>query len=373
MSKLSFSLKKPKTAAPAVTASFRQPAPHFLHLTIIRQSMPHPQPVLFDKASLRTKNRWRRRKKLIERVCGYDQLWDKMQMTKLQQKEKPKYIHGLLTAAATRRLDRLRAEEKMMQREWELEGDEFEDKEAFATQAYKDQMEEVRKAEEEENRKDGGSNIKKQGRGTGIAHFYRRLLEDSEQSHEVTVAAAQKPIIGPEGSMSNMTIMKPPHLIALSDLQRARIARGEGKDVELNDDSQIIDKRDLLSGGLNLSGTNTRNFVTRSVKESEPDPDNVQVHRAVGVAASRQGIKERRMWEIELQMEEEQECGLKEQEREELEMAQVIIAKRNNEDNVDSARARYLERKRRSLEEAEDSGEQKLLGIYIQSGCRICI
>ncbi|KAJ3909332.1 coiled-coil domain-containing protein 55-domain containing protein [Lentinula edodes] len=362
MSKLSFSLKKPKTAAPAVTASVSA------------------NKKLLAENPLTSK-------KLKRQMEEEKKLWDKMQMTKLQQKEiketvkrakaqipcsqKPKYIHGLLTAAATRRLDRLRAEEKMMQREWELEGDEFEDKEAFATQAYKDQMEEVRKAEEEENRKDELK--KKQGRGTGIAHFYRRLLEDSEQSHEVTVAAAQKPIIGPEGSMSNMTIMKPPHLIALSDLQRARIARGEGKDVELNDDSQIIDKRDLLSGGLNLSGTNTRNFVTRSVKESEPDPDNVQVHRAVGVAASRQGIKERRMWEIELQMEEEQECGLKEQEREELEMAQVIIAKRNNEDDVDSARARYLERKRRSLEEAEDSGEQKLLGIYIQSGCRICI
>lgn len=264
-----------------------------------------------------------------------------------------------------------------MQRERELEGDEFADKESFVTQAYKDQMEEVRKAEEEEKRRDGESEIvadlrtrltflsplelkKKQGRGTGMAHFYRRLLEDSEQSHEATVAATQKPIIGPQGPMPNMTITKPPDLTPLSDLERARIARGEGKDVELNDDNQIIDKRDLLSGGLNLSGTNTRNLKTRSANKSEPDTDNVQVHRAVGVAASRQEIKERRMREIELQMEEEQERARKEQEREEYEMAQRIIAKRNNEEDVESARARYLERKRRRLEEAEDAGEQKL-------------
>lgn len=46
----------------------------------------------------------------------------------------------------------------MMQRERELEGDEFTDKESFVTQAYKDQMEEVRKAEEEEKKRDGKSN-----------------------------------------------------------------------------------------------------------------------------------------------------------------------------------------------------------------------
>ena len=67
----------------------------------------------------------------------------------------PKYIEGLLTTAETRRLDHLRAEEKMMQREREREGDEFADKEAFVTQAYKDQMEEVRRAEEEERKREG--------------------------------------------------------------------------------------------------------------------------------------------------------------------------------------------------------------------------
>lgn len=43
----------------------------------------------------------------------------------------------------------------MIQREREAEGDEFRDKEAFVTQAYKDQMAEVRRAEEEEKKRDG--------------------------------------------------------------------------------------------------------------------------------------------------------------------------------------------------------------------------
>ena len=67
----------------------------------------------------------------------------------------PKYINGLLASATIRKLDHLRAEEKMMQLQREAEGDEFADKEAFVTQAYKDQMAEVRKAEEEERKREG--------------------------------------------------------------------------------------------------------------------------------------------------------------------------------------------------------------------------
>lgn len=61
-----------------------------------------------------------------------------------------------IASAATRKLDRLRAEEKMLEREREAEGDEFADKDKFVTQAYKDQMAEVRKAEEEEKEREGG-------------------------------------------------------------------------------------------------------------------------------------------------------------------------------------------------------------------------
>lgn len=68
-------------------------------------------------------------------------------------------MKNLLDSAATRRLDHLRAEEKMMQREREAEGDEFADKDKFVTQAYKDQMAEVRRAEAEEKAREGASPI----------------------------------------------------------------------------------------------------------------------------------------------------------------------------------------------------------------------
>jgi len=64
-------------------------------------------------------------------------------------------MHQAIASAATRKLDQIRAQEKMLERERALEGDEFADKEKFVTQAYKDQMEAVRKAEEEEAKREG--------------------------------------------------------------------------------------------------------------------------------------------------------------------------------------------------------------------------
>jgi coiled-coil domain-containing protein 55 len=163
-----------------------------------------------------------------------------------------------------------------------------------------------------------------------MAHFYRQLLEESEQSHEETVAATQKPIIGP---MPNLTITKPPNFTVKSDLELARIAREQGREVELNDDNQIVDKRELLA---------------------QP----VQSHRAVGTAASRREINERRAREVLQQMEDEKKRVIDERVRAEEEATRRIVARRNNEEEIQSARERYLQRKRRKLDEMEQSSEQ---------------
>jgi coiled-coil domain-containing protein 55 len=189
-----------------------------------------------------------------------------------------------------------------------------------------------------------------------MAHFYKKLLEETEQKHEETVAAtAQKPSIGPQGSAPNLTIVKPPDFTPKNDIELARVAREQGKDVELNDDNQIVDKRELLSAGLNLSAPNTRQ-VGLQKKKSESE-ESVQSYRAVGTAASRKEINERRAREVTKQMEEERERMLKEKEREEQESINRIVAKRNTEDSISSAKERYLARKRRKLEEAAANPE----------------
>ncbi|KAK0210794.1 coiled-coil domain-containing protein 55-domain containing protein [Desarmillaria ectypa] len=370
MSKLSFSLAKTKKSA--------EPAPS-LKRPAAFGSLDDDEPVDAAPTSSADKNTTANKKLMVQNVLTsktmkkrmdaekkvdasvyeYDEVWDKIQEAKQKQKEakeldsaqrKPKYIHGLLQSAATRKLDHLRAEEKMMQHEREAEGDEFKDKESFITQAYKDQMAEVRRAEEEEQRREELQ--KKQGGATtGMAHFYRKLLEDSEQNHEATVAATQKPTIGPQGPMPNLTITKPPDFTPMSDLELARIARQQGKEVELNDDNQIVDKRELLAAGLNLSGTNTRKLGRSALgKPKDAQTEAIQSHRAVGTAASRREINERRAREIQTQMEEEKTRLALEKQRAEQEAHERIITRRNNESDVQSARERYLARKRQKLE-----------------------
>jgi coiled-coil domain-containing protein 55 len=121
--------------------------------------------------------------KLDQTVFEYDEVWDGMQNAREKVKEakeseagkrdvsavdkvdwfsppadqpmQPKYIGAFLKSAETRRLDRLRAEEKMLQHERDKEGEEFADKEKFMTTAYKKQLEEVRQAEAEEKKREG--------------------------------------------------------------------------------------------------------------------------------------------------------------------------------------------------------------------------
>ena len=198
---------------------------------------------------------------------------------------------------------------------------------------------------------------KKGGASTGLASFYRKMLDENEQKHEETVVATQSVVKGPQGPSPNLTITKPPDYAPKSDLDLARIAREQGKDVELNDDNQIVDKRELLSAGLNLSAPNTRMLGLRTATKLK-EGAKVEVHQAVGTAASRREIIERRKREITKQLEEEQERLVKDRERQDSETVAKYVARRNADSDIHSARERYLERKRRKLEhppaESED-------------------
>lgn len=304
-------------------------------------------------------------------------------------------MKNLLDSAATRKLDHLRAEEKMMQREREAEGDEFADKDKFVTQAYKDQMAEVRRAEAEEKAREGMcfppchlirgtltervyievERQKSKGLGGGMTHFYKRLLDDAARTHEAAVAATADPSpeaaptpasnapgkIGPAGP--NLTITRPPRNaprpleVAPSPAAVLQPKVPEGADgVEINDSNEVVDKRELLSAGLNLALPNTRNLsILKAIHgSSRPAAGEQPVqHRAAGVAASRSEIQARQRRALEKQMEEERVRLKEEQERSEREERERIVKRRNDEGAVESARERYLARKKRKMEEEQ--------------------
>jgi coiled-coil domain-containing protein 55 len=191
-----------------------------------------------------------------------------------------------------------------------------------------------------------------------MAHFYRKLLEESEQKHEETVAATQsssRTVKGPQGAIPNLTIVRPPEFTPKSDAELAHLAREEGKDVELNEDNQIVDKRELLSAGLNLSAPNTRRFGLHTTKKADTHP--AEVYHAAGSAASRKEVNERRMREISAQLAEERERVVKEKERQESEATARLVTRRNNDADIQMALERYQERKRLRLEKSSEAME----------------
>jgi coiled-coil domain-containing protein 55 len=184
-----------------------------------------------------------------------------------------------------------------------------------------------------------------------MTHFYRELLDRASEQHSATVAATASPtpVAGPSmPTAHNLTIVKPPTLTH-SDIELARLARSEGKDVELNDDNQIVDKRDLLSAGLNLSAPNTRRLgIGSSSSKQRREGDAVPVHQAAGAASSRKEIRERQLKLLEQQLAEEEERLARDHEKAVQEELGRVVAKRNGEEELKSARQRYLERKQQS-------------------------
>ncbi|CAE6527662.1 unnamed protein product [Rhizoctonia solani] len=405
MSKLSFSLAKPKKEVQPVGI-----APPLARVALDDDN--ESDVLAGPAASARKKNdmtnlaaqavsRKAQRKmdaelKVDSTVFQYDEVWEGMKVAEAKvkaQKEdnpearKPKYMKNLLDSAATRRLDHLRAEEKLMQREREAEGDEFVDKDKFVTQAYKDQMAEVRRAEAEEKAREEAERKKNKGLGGGMTHFYKRLLEDSSKSHDAAVAAtSSEPIsseptttsapgrIGP-APVPNLTVTRPSRgpkplevapnpdeVLKSGETNTKTVITPDGAQVEINDSNEVVDKRELLSAGLNLSAPNTRNLsLLRAIHGSGAKSDEpAVVHRAAGVAASREEIRKRQQRQLAEQLEEEKKRVKEEQEREEREERERIIRKRNDDGAVNEARERYLARKRRKLEEEQPQEGQGL-------------
>ncbi|QRW27624.1 nuclear speckle splicing regulatory protein 1 [Rhizoctonia solani] len=403
MSKLSFSLAKPKKDV--------QPVGTAPSLTRVALDDDNESSVLSGGGNAQRK--MDAELKVDSTVFQYDEVWDGMKLAEAKakaQKEdnpearKPKYMKNLLDSAATRRLDHLRAEEKLMQREREAEGDEFADKEKFVTQAYKDQMAEVRRAEAEEKAREGASSSasplsfdsmwaqpddtyieaerkKNKGLGGGMTHFYKRMLEDSSRSHDAAVAATSSDPdpssesaataatsatsapgrIGP-APVANLTVTRPargPKPLEVAPNPDEVLKSGETR---TNGETKTMITADGADAGLNLSAPNTRNLsLLRAIhgSGSKTTEEPVVAHRAAGVAASKEEIRKRQQRQLEAQLEEERKRVRDEQEREEREERERVVRRRNDESAVNDAKERYLARKRRKLEEEQQQEQQE--------------
>lgn len=116
-------------------------------------------------------------------VYEYDAVYDKMEENKKaanvkdpEKDRKPKYIQGLLKSAAARKREYERTVERQVQKEREKEEGEFDDKEAFVTEAFRKKMQEQAEEEERLRRQeaiDAANDVTKQ---KDLSLFYRNLL-----------------------------------------------------------------------------------------------------------------------------------------------------------------------------------------------------
>ena len=349
-------------------------------------------------------------------VFDYDGVYDGMKAAQKKVEDAKKveatgrtsnYTENFLAAAQTRKLDRLRAEEKMLQLEREKEGGEFDDKEKFVTEAYKKQMEEVRQAEEEERKREGErkitvgiqgvtcsklmrcslEEIRKSKKGHGLSAFYQNMLDDESKSHAAAVAASH----GSVDSGPNLSIRPPsgplyePEAEYDPFLEREAAQNGEsstsrtgpagstntsketGKEVEINDEGDVVDKRSLLKAGLNImkkpSATLPNSLLTS--QRSGQVLDGPYKSRAVGTAASytERMDRERKRLAEEMRIDAER----KKLAEEEAMRAEEEAARKRREGNDgdaikkrEDARQRFLERKRAREVEEEEKKRKKV-------------
>jgi coiled-coil domain-containing protein 55 len=279
-------------------------------------------------------------------IYDYDGAYDSFKPQKQKSKEdierRPKYLGGLVAAAKLRDRDRLIAEEKKIAREREAEGDEFAGTEKFVTEAYKKQQEENRRLQEEEARRE--EEEARKNKNGGMTGFYKELLEKEDRRNAEMVKAAQE-------RQKNGQLDAPPD-DAQEERTEADIARemnDKGGKVVVNEDGQVVDKRQLLKGGLNLGAKKkTSTEQDRSNRQGGP-AQRSQGSGFIG-AGGKQAMRERQSRMLEEQLEQSLKRA-RDEEAEEQRKVELAAKSRKTDSEVSSAKERYLARKKAAEEE----------------------
>jgi coiled-coil domain-containing protein 55 len=285
-------------------------------------------------------------------IYDYDAVYDSMKpqkKTTVEDKErKPKYMSNLLAAAAVRKRDATIAEEKKLAREREAEGEEFADKEKFVTSAYKKQQEENRRLEEEERIRE--EQEQKKNKGTGMTNFFKGVLEKGEQKHaEIVKAAEERAKAGPIADEIEADREKTESEIA------GEINERKSGAIAVNDEGQVVDKRQLLKSGLNILPKQKSAIPTSSSRGGSTASDRTRGPGMVGAGGGKQAMRERQSRMMEAQLEQATKRALEEEEEERLKIERAAKS-RKTEGEIMSAKERYLARKR-DAEEAKKRGE----------------
>ncbi|KAI7787944.1 coiled-coil domain-containing protein 55 [Diaporthe eres] len=291
-------------------------------------------------------------------VYDYDAAHDVIEAAKKQREaeakkenaqRKSRYMSDVTKAAEQRERDRSIAELKKIQREREAEGDEFADKEKFVTEAYKRKQEEDRIAEAEEKKRE--EEEKKKNKFGGMTGFHKELLEREDQRRaEMEKIVAQAATTGGLPKSEEKEPEKD-----RTETDAAREINAKGGSVVVNEDGEVVDKRQLLKGGLNL-GAKKKTEAPKDQGRSSSDSRSRDQSRGNFGSGGKQAMRERQTRMLEEQLEQSLKRA-REEEEEERKKVEQETKSRKTESDISSAKERYLARKR-AAEEAKKNAPQ---------------
>lgn len=293
-------------------------------------------------------------------VYDYDAAYDAIEAVKKHREaevkkdttqRKARYMTDVTKAAEQRERDRSIAEMKKIQREREAEGDEFADKEKFVTEAYKKKQVEDRIAEEEEKRRE--QEERKKNKFGGMTGFHKELLEREDQRRlEMEKMAAEVAKSGGLPTVEDGEKEK-------TETDIARELNQKGAAVAINEEGDVVDKRQLLRGGLNLGA---KKKTEEPQKQSQPSSDSRPRDQSKGHFGSggKQAMRERQTRMLEAQLEQALKRSREEEEEEERQKLEQEAKSRKTGVEISSAKERYLARKR-AAEEAKKNGQQEAI------------
>ncbi|MCJ1337348.1 hypothetical protein MMC09_002630 [Bachmanniomyces sp. S44760] len=289
-------------------------------------------------------------------VYDYDAVYDSLHSkpkgsASKEEDKRPKYMANLLAAAETRKRDQLRAKDKMLAKEREAEGDEYADKEKFVTGAYKAQQEEVERLEQEEAKREAEEQERKRKGEGGMTGLYRGLLDKEGKKHDDAIRAVDKAIGGLKSENALESDTSPLEPTITREKQDSDLAKAKG--IALNDEGQVVDKRQLLNAGLNiapkpksstLSSPNTKSS-SAAANRSGPNGDGAAGPRI----GSKQAMRERQSRMLEEQLEQASKRAVEDEDVKAGELERAAKS-RKTEGEITGARARYLQRKKEAAD-----------------------
>lgn len=288
--------------------------------------------------------------KLDASVYDYDAVYDTFHAPKDVNKADsessgPKYMGSLLQSAEVRKRDQLRAKEKLLQKEREAEGDEFADKEKFVTGAYKQQQEEMRKLEEDERKREQEEEERRR-KGSGMTAFNKSLLQKEEERQARIERAAEEARKRKEEGESAERIEDEDEL---DENKMAAQLNAQGGKIVMNDEGEVVDKRQLLNAGLNTAPKKP-GIVAQTKKTAQADRPQ-EWRRTNEAHEARMSQRERQTRMMERQIEEMAANQRQAEEAERKELEERSKTKLTDEAKM-SAKERYLQRKREREEQA---------------------